>query len=216
MFLVGWTDDPVVFRAWGLLGEPRSGACNNQKIGVMGDHRNSPLSTSFNSFNISFCLGSFSFRRTVSIACFNYRYPYVAVSTIGGIDAVEPAGTCYWVPQTPLLIAAPKSSIHRRVGIRSTNSSPDRQCQEMPKRWPSSRARSSGMQYIIEAGPTSAPFSTGILGAGMSWTPETFSCRRMFANRLLANRYPGSGQTMKRSLPSHATGSIRGLGSAIT
>jgi hypothetical protein len=69
---------------------------------------------------------------------------------------------------------------------------------------------------VMDAGPRRAPRSTGIFGAGTSFTPETFSCRTMLANRLLTNRYLGSGQTMKKSLPSHAPGSMSRDGSAIT
>ena len=42
-----------------------------------------------------------------------------------------------------------------------------------------------------------------------------FPSRRMFARRSLAKRKSGNGYTMKRSLPSHAAGSINRLGSAI-
>jgi hypothetical protein len=167
----------------------RSGAYSNQKIGVMGGHRNSPLSISFNNFNISFCFESFFFSKN--------RFHCLFQLSVSVCSHFDNRGVLMRSSQLALAIGCRRRrylsqllnpATHRRVGIRSTNSSTDGQCQEMPKRWPSSRARSSGMQYIIEAGSNSAPFSTGILGAGMRWTPETFSCRRMFANRLLANR----------------------------
>jgi len=66
-----------------------------------------------------------------------------------------------------------------------------------------------------EPGLAVPPRSIGSSDAGQVFTPEIFSSRKMFAKRSLTNLYRGSGQTMKRSLPSHDAGSISRLGSAI-